>query len=65
MKHYMKLGARFHNIGVDPNFNNTPGLLLSVDVPKLAPKKIATFLGSGAESYIGYSSTNLDYQLRL
>ena len=58
LKHYIKLGARFHCVGVDPNFNNTPGLLLSVDVPNLTPKALSTFLGDGAEEYLGQPSTS-------
>ena len=58
LKHYMKLGAKFHSVGVDPNFNRTPGLLLSVDVPNLAPKMLSTFMGSGAEKYLAYLSEN-------
>lgn len=51
LKHYHKLGARFHCVGVDPNFSDTPGLLLSVDVPALEPRLLATFLGDGADGY--------------
>lgn len=57
LKHYYKLGAKFHCVGVDPNFNATPGLLLSVDVPALAPKVLSTFLGSGAAAYLAFDST--------
>ena len=54
LKHYIKLGADFLCVGVDPNFNDTPGLLLSVDVPSLAPKALSTFLGDGVEKYLAY-----------
>lgn len=57
LKHYHKLGARFHCVGLDPNFNETPGLLLSVDVPALTPKVLSTFLGSGAAAYLAFDST--------
>lgn len=54
LKHYHRLGAKFHCVAVDPNFNDTPGLLLSVDVPALEPKVLATFLGSGAADYVDF-----------
>jgi hypothetical protein len=62
LEHYLKLGAKFHSVGVDPNFNNTPGLLLSVDVPNLEPVKLSTFLGSGAEGYLEHPTKKLEYQ---
>ncbi len=52
LRHYMKLGASFHAVGVDRNFNDTPGLLLSVDVPRLEPRTLKTFLGAGADAYL-------------
>lgn len=52
LKHYYKLGARFHCVAVDPNFSDTPGLLLSVDIPALGPAALKTFLGAGAEDYV-------------
>lgn len=55
LRHYMKLGARFHAVGVDPGFNRTPGLLLSVDVPRLERKTLATFLGTEAAAYLAHS----------
>jgi len=58
LKHYHKLGARFHCVGVDPNFSDTPGLLLSVDVPRLEPKLLATFLGAAAGQYRSYGDSD-------
>ncbi len=55
LRHYMKLGARFHCVGIDPNFNDTPGLLLSVDVPALGPKILGTFLGPAADDYLAWA----------
>jgi putative hemolysin len=55
LRHYIKLGAKFHAVGVDPGFNATPGLLLSVDVPSLERKTLATFLGAAAVQYLAYS----------
>jgi putative hemolysin len=54
LKHYHKLGAKFHCVGVDPNFNDTPGLLLSIDMTALAPKVMSTFFGTGADAYLAY-----------
>lgn len=56
LRHYMKLGARFHCVGIDPNFNDTPGLLLSVDVPALGPKILGTFLGPAAADYLAWTA---------
>lgn len=39
LRHYHKVGAEFLAVSVDPNFNNTPGLLLQVDIDKLPEKK--------------------------
>lgn len=52
LKHYHKLGARFHAVGVDPNFNATPGLLLSVDMDTMPEQRVATFLGEHAGAYL-------------
>jgi len=51
LRHYHRLGAKFHCVGVDPNFNDTPGLLLSVDMDKMSQKLISTFLDKGAVTY--------------
>ena len=51
LKHYQKLGAKFHCLGIDSNFNHTPGLLLSVELAK-APEKLGRlYLGDGWETY--------------
>lgn len=50
-KHYMKLGAQFHCLGIDRNFNDTPGLLLSVDLPNAPDKLLKLYLGEGWETY--------------
>lgn len=52
LKHYHKLGARFHCVGVDPNFNDTPGLLLSVDMDAMPRRLVETFLGEHAAGYL-------------
>jgi putative hemolysin len=52
LKHYHKLGARFHCVGIDPHFNDTPGLLLSVDMDAMPEKLVSTFLGEHAAAYL-------------
>jgi putative hemolysin len=56
LKHYHKLGARFISVGVDPNFLDTPGLLLSVDVPALDPGTLDAFLGKAARRYLSWAA---------
>ncbi|MDT8388079.1 MAG: GNAT family N-acyltransferase [Thiogranum sp.] len=58
LKHYHKIGAKFHCVGVDPNFNNTPGLLLSVDIASMTPKLVSTFLGKDAGAYLAYGAVH-------
>ncbi len=55
LKLYHKLGAKFYSVAVDPNFNNTPGLLLMVDMEKVPEKLLATFLGEATTEYLAYS----------
>ncbi|WP_413700115.1 GNAT family N-acetyltransferase [Psychromonas sp. KJ10-10] len=52
LKHYHKMGAEFHALGVDKQFNNTPGFLLSVDLAK-APEKLLN-LYFGVEEKVSY-----------
>lgn len=54
VKHYHKIGAKFHCVAVDPNFNNTPGLLLMVDMDRASDKTISTFLGKDGADYLAY-----------
>lgn len=50
-KHYLKMGAKFHCLGIDSNFNDTPGLLLSVNLPE-APEKLGKlYLADGWNNY--------------
>lgn len=54
LKHYQKLGAKFLCLGIDSNFNHTPGLLLSVELAN-APEKLGKlYLGDGWEAYKSY-----------
>ena len=54
LKQYHKLGAVFHCLGIDGNFNTTPGLLLSVDLPKAPDKLLKLYLGAGKDAYLAY-----------
>ncbi|WP_339723028.1 lysophospholipid acyltransferase family protein [uncultured Paraglaciecola sp.] len=51
LKHYNKLGAVFHCLGIDKNFNDTPGLLLSVDLPEAPEKLLKLYLGESWQEY--------------
>lgn len=44
LRHYAGLGARFHAVGVDRQFADTPGLLLSVDLATLPDSKKKRYL---------------------
>ena len=54
LRHYHRLGARFLSVAIDPNFNATPGLLLSVDMEKVPAKILSTFLDPGSVGYLAY-----------
>lgn len=56
IRHYHKLGARFVSAAVDGNFNNTPGLLLSLDVPCIPNKYLNLYFGEGAQAYLDYEN---------
>lgn len=51
LKHYNKLGAVFHCLGVDKSFNDTPGLLLSVDLPAAPEKLLKLYMGDAWRGY--------------
>ncbi len=54
-KQYLKMGAKFHALGIDKSFNDTPGLLLSVHLPSAAPKQMRMYMGEQAfEQYLSY-----------
>ena len=57
LKQYHKLDAKFHCTGIDTNFNHTPGLLLSVDLPNAPEKLVKLYLGKGKEEYLRYEPT--------
>ncbi|MEP7705486.1 lysophospholipid acyltransferase family protein [Paraglaciecola sp. 25GB23A] len=52
LKHYEKLGATFHCLGIDKHFNDTPGLLLSVDLPSAPEKLLKLYLAEGWKTYL-------------
>ena len=54
LKQYYKLGAVFHCVGVDSNFNQTPGLLLSVHLPDAPEKLLKLYLGDAKDEYLNY-----------
>ncbi len=56
-KQYEKMGAKFHALGIDHSFNFTPGLLLTVDLPKAPAKLLKLYLGDGWEEYASYEAT--------
>lgn len=53
-KQYLKLGARCHCLGIDPSFNQTPGLLLSVDLTQIPIKLLKLYLGKNFQNYLDY-----------
>lgn len=50
-KHYAKMGAEFHCLGIDQNFNHTPGLLLSVNLSAAPEKLLKLYLADGWQDY--------------
>ena len=56
LKHYQKLGANFHSLAIDKNFNDTPGLLLSVDIPNLPTKQSTHYFGDNWKDYLNHTS---------
>jgi len=52
LKQYAKLGANFHCTGIDTNFNYTPGLLLSVNLPKAPDRLLTLYLGKAKDEYL-------------
>ncbi|WP_220460000.1 MULTISPECIES: lysophospholipid acyltransferase family protein [unclassified Colwellia] len=57
LKQYHKLGAIFHCTGIDVNFNHTPGLLLSVNLPEAPEKLLKLYLGSSKTAYLNYAKS--------
>lgn len=58
IRHYQKLGSRFVSAAVDEKFNNTPGLLLQLDVTGIPSKYMKLYFGEGASSYLAYQPSS-------
>ena len=56
LKQYHKLGANFHSMAIDSNFNQTPGLLLSVHLPSAPEKLLKLYLGDKKGDYLAFKS---------
>lgn len=54
LKQYHKLGANFHCVAIDTNFNQTPGLLLSVHFPSAPEKLLKLYLGDNKAEYLAH-----------
>jgi len=54
LKQYYKLGANFHCMAIDSNFNQTPGLLLSVHLPSAPEKLLTLYLGKKKADYLAF-----------
>jgi len=53
-KQYLKMGAKFHALGIDTSFNHTPGLLLSVHLPSSPDKQLKLYMGKDFKEYVDY-----------
>ena len=63
LKQYHKLGAQFHCMGIDSNFNHTPGLLLSVHLPSAPEKLLKLYLGDKKDNYVNYPEAAYTHSL--
>jgi putative hemolysin len=50
-RQYLKMGAKFHALGIDKSFNHTPGLLLSVHFPSAPEKLLKLYVGENYQAY--------------
>ena len=53
-KQYLKMGAKFHALGIDTSFNHTPGLLLSVHMPNSPKRLLKQYIGENYQQYIDF-----------
>ncbi len=60
LKHYIKLNANFHALGLDHNFAHTPGLLLSVHLPSAPAKVQGKYLAGRLQSYLDYQAPDTE-----
>ena len=56
-RQYLKMGAKFHALGIDKSFNHTPGLLLSVHFPSAPEKLLKLYVGKDYEAYRDWTPT--------
>lgn len=56
-KQYLKMGAKFHALGIDTSFNHTPGLLLSVHLPSSPKRQLKLYLGDNYQQYVDHQYT--------
>ena len=54
VKQYLRMGAKFHALGIDEQFNHTPGLLLSVHLPSAPARQLQLYMGKNYQDYIDY-----------
>lgn len=54
LKQYHKLNAEFHCIAIDKNFNDTPGLLLSVHLASAPDNLLKLYLGKAKQEYLDF-----------
>lgn len=57
-KQYLKMGAKFHALGIDTSFNHTPGLLLSVHLPSSPEKQLKLYMGKDFAEYLNYQESS-------
>jgi hypothetical protein len=50
-RQYLKMGGKFHALGIDTSFNHTPGLLLSVHFPSAPEKLLKLYVGETYKEY--------------
>ena len=56
VKQYANLGADFHCTGIDRNFADTPGLLLSIHMPSVPCRYLDRYFGKGKDAYLAFGS---------
>lgn len=57
-RQYLKMGGKFHALGIDKNFNHTPGLLLSVHFPSAPEKLLKLYVGEAYKEYREWESVS-------
>jgi putative hemolysin len=57
VRQYLKMGAKFHALGIDKSFNHTPGLLLSVHFPSAPEKLLKLYVGENYKAYRDWDAT--------